>query len=771
MYRRLPIWGNENPKTRYDAIWTEALPDSAWSGARFRRAFSARRGDSLQLRVSAGGRYRLHLNGRELAHGPSRSIPYQHPFRSLRVPASALRRRNVFEASVLHPGADGGLSEIHGPPAFILEAFRVNARGKRVENLSTGTEGWLAAPADDIRPHRTVPPSGYFCIGALERWSLGARPPPSSWKPPVKFGIPYEEEQPCSINLPWRLVPEILPQMEETELPFAGFWRMPSGEKLPPSGWVTVAPRTTARFWLTPGPHTTSFPILEWEGGRGAVADLTYAEALENTKGKIRRPVGSPSDAGPGAKIPGFSDRLEFRGARGAWQPTRWRAFRWIEVKLRTGNAPLRWRPRGHVFTSYPFRELARFECSRPEAKPIWDMCWRTLRLCAHDLFMDCPYYEQMQYAGDTGLQALISVAVSGDDRLMRQAIRGFHASILPEGLTTSRFPTALRQVIPPFSFFWILMVADHWHWSGDASLAREVLPAFEGIFRWFRERVGPRGIPAKLPWWNFVDWVDGWEGGMTPLNAAAEDVIVGCQRIVALRAAAKLAADLGSECHAQRWDAEAASASRAIERHAWHAAHQAWSDSPGLKPKTQHAQLWAALAGLRQRTGNTAIAARLRRDAPGLDPTAPFHDYFRLQALRALGHPPAWEDTVSFCARTLKMGLSTCLERWVPARSDCHAWCAWPILEFTRHHLGVQHATPGGSVVRIAPETAGLDWAAGRVATPHGLVRVEWQVTGDRWTGSATAPRGTKLVAGPSVSRGAKARGASLSWSVPARG
>ena len=65
---------------------------------------------------------------------------------------------------------------------------------------------------------------------------------------------------------------------------------------------------------------------------------------------------------------------------------------------------------------------------------------------------MDTPYCEQLQYVGDTRIQALISYAVAGDDRLARQALRAFDDSRIPEGITRSRYPSSLPQSIPTFS-------------------------------------------------------------------------------------------------------------------------------------------------------------------------------------------------------------------------------------------------------------------------------------------------------------------------------
>ena len=61
-----------------------------------------------------------------------------------------------------------------------------------------------------------------------------------------------------------------------------------------------------------------------------------------------------------------------------------------------------------------------------PWLADMWAMNWNGARIGAFETYMDTPYYEQLQYIGDTRLQALISLYVAGDDRLMRQAIAHF---------------------------------------------------------------------------------------------------------------------------------------------------------------------------------------------------------------------------------------------------------------------------------------------------------------------------------------------------------
>jgi len=130
----------------------------------------------------------------------------------------------------------------------------------------------------------------------------------------------------------------------------------------------------------------------------------------------------------------------------------------------------------------------------------ILDVGWRTARLCAHESYMDCPYYEQLQYAGDTRIQALVSLYTAGDARLVKNAIAQLNDSRTAEGATMSRAPTRQQQYIPPFSLWWIGMVHDYYMYVDDAAFVRRCCwrPGRAAVLRDAPEGDGSIG---PLPW------------------------------------------------------------------------------------------------------------------------------------------------------------------------------------------------------------------------------------------------------------------------------
>ena len=123
------------------------------------------------------------------------------------------------------------------------------------------------------------------------------------------------------------------------------------------------------------------------------------------------------------------------------------------------------------MFTGYPFKLNATFDAKDKTLDKIFEIGWRTARSCAWETYMDCPYYEQLQYIGDTSIQALVSLYNSGDDRLVRNAITQMDHSRMAEGITLSRHPSFSPQQIPTFSLWYIGMVNDYWMYRGDSCI------------------------------------------------------------------------------------------------------------------------------------------------------------------------------------------------------------------------------------------------------------------------------------------------------------
>ena len=163
----------------------------------------------------------------------------------------------------------------------------------------------------------------------------------------------------------------------------------------------------------------------------------------------------------------------------------------------------------------------------------ILEIGWRTARLCAFETYMDCPYYEQLQYVGDARIQALVSFYNSGDDRLVRNALEQIDHSRIAEGITLSRHPSYTPQQIPTFSLWYIGMLHDYWMYRPDAAFVKNKLVGVRGILDFFGQYQNHEGSLKNVPYWLFTDWVkkpETWVTGVGPVGQSGTSSILDLQ-------------------------------------------------------------------------------------------------------------------------------------------------------------------------------------------------------------------------------------------------
>ncbi len=736
------------------------------------------------VHVSADSRYLLWCNGALVGRGPAKGDVHHHFYDTHDLAPHLRAGDNVLAALVLDMsrvahrptalGAPGSVMTYAG--GFLLEGACVAAGGE--ERLDTGLPGWRVAVDHAHRFQndgtRFEGYHGYFehRVGAAEPagWREAGFDD-SAWAEATALYRAERHENRRDPTSPYGLLPRLIPFLEEgaTE-PFAAVFQ-PGGadasaewRALVAAGRSLVVPaHAHVRVVLDAGRLTTAYPRLRLAGGAGARVALTYAEALRlpwSTPGA--RLLGRPqplanlashfADESSGwtfdrrGAVTGWRDRWEPAGRDGEeFEPLHWRAFRYVELEVAAGPQPLRLEAVGHRFTAYPYRVAAEFACSDPRLEKLWTIALRTMRLCSHETFEDCPHYEQMQYAGDTMITSKLALLTTGDPALGRQALLHFDWSRLPEGLTQSRYPSRLLQVIPSWSLHWITNIRDHYQLTGDLATVRALRPGVHAVLDWFRRHADEDGLPARLPFWNITDWCPWWPRGVVPGADAGPTCIIAAQFIRALDEAADLARAAGDGAAATALAAEAGRARAALHRRFWSESEGLYFDRPGGPEVSQYGNAWAILCGAADEATRARVLRRFPSD-PALAPGSFFWWHAGFRALEVAGAYDRMPEFLGPWHEMAELGLDTFVEENSYWRSLCHAWSAHPALEFLERVVGITAAQPGFAEVSVRPHLCGLDHARGRVCTPRGPVTVEWRRTGRRLRLDVESPARTPV-------------------------
>jgi hypothetical protein len=357
---------------------------------------------------------------------------------------------------------------------------------------------------------------------------------------------------------------------------------------------------------------------------------------------------------------------------------------------------------------------------------------------------MDCPYYEQLQYVGDTRIQALVSLYVTGDARLVKNAIELMNESRTPEGLTQSRYPSQLPQYIPTFSLLWIGMLHDLWMHRGEQEFLKPYLVGARGVLDWFETRLAPSGLLAKPEFWNFVDWTNGFKDGVPPQEADGQSAILSLQFIAALREAADLEQAFGIRERAVYYLDLANRMSKTVRASCWDESRRLISDTPTKKTFSQHANILAVLWDVIPTNDQQAVMKTVLTDAT-LTPCSYYFRYYLFRAMTKAGLGDEYLSHLGPWREMLRLGLTTWAETPEPPRSDCHAWSAHPNIDLLATVAGIEPAAPGFSEILIRPHLGALKRVSVRMPHPQGNITLMLNRSGDLLNIGVVLPRGLK--------------------------
>jgi hypothetical protein len=711
----------------------------------FRKTFSLDRvPQRFVIHVSGDNRYELFVNGTRVLAGPARGDLYHWRYETTDIASHLRAGKNVLAAVVWNFAELAPLAQMTNETGLIVQGD-----GDAEAVVNTG-ESWKCyrSQAVEMIPWDWRKVDGYFVVGPGE--SVDGSKVPWGWEAPDYDDTGWKAARALDPGAPrgaqdshsrWMLVPRNIPLMEEKVERLARVVRTEGVEV--PAGFlegrapVTVPAGTRAVILLDRTHLTTGYPELVVSGGRGAEIVLAHAEALYRGREKGNR------NETEGKEMRGYEDRfLPDGGEHRLFRPLWWRTFRYLQITVETRSEPVVLEDLRAVFTAYPFIMRASFESDDPALQQIWEVGWRTLRLSAHETFTDSPYYEQLQYVGDTRVHALISLYMTGDDRLVKNAIELIDESRTPEGLTQSRYPSFLPQYIPPYSLFWIGMLHDFWWYRGDPEFVKGYLPGTRGVLSWFESRLSSSGLLGPLEWWNFVDWSREFENGVPPQEANGQSAILSLQFAAALREAADLEAALGIAERAEHYRALAAKIAAAVRQTCWDPSRGLIADTPAKRAFSQHANILAVLEDVVPTNEQRAVMRKVLSD-PALTQCTFYFRFYLFRALKKAGLADEYVKQLEPWRTMLGLGLTTWAENPEPTRSDCHAWSAHPNFDLLATVAGIEPGAAGFREVAISPHLGPLRRLKATLPHPQGDIIVSYERRGEGLVADVTLPKG----------------------------
>ena len=459
---------------------------------------------------------------------------------------------------------------------------------------------------------------------------------------------------------------------------------------------------------------------LKFKIAKNSSVKITYSECYEFSDGKGLRDDTSGT-------LKGYFDTVKTADEEFVFEPFWFRTFRFIRIEgdfeAVTDIAA--------QSVHYPFEVVADFNCSDETYNKIFDVSRHTLNCCAHEIVVDCPYYEQQQYIMDASVEFAVVSKMTKDRRLTKKALLEFAMSQQETGLLMANYPSQYIQIIPGFSLFLILMLRDYLEESGDIAFATNLIGTVDRILSYFGEMAAKKGYITKSRYWDFVDWVPRWENGTPNVGENEALTVYNLYYAATLRAAAEICRRLKRNGLAAEYDERYKCLADTVNRLCFNEEKGLYRDGSKSESYSAHGIVWAILSEVAPKERwDTLIAHLFDKDVAKCSFSM---NFYLFRALEKCNKYHLAFPVFNQWKQMLDNHCTTWCENPDSPRSECHAWSCAPYYEFLTNVLGVKVGFENEITIKPTPNT--LTFARGTASTRFGEVSVEWNKTGSKFS------------------------------------
>ena len=462
------------------------------------------------------------------------------------------------------------------------------------------------------------------------------------------------------------------------------------------------------------GEETVGLPLLHLVLAEDSRVTLNWGEHLED--GRVRSFLGGRNFC---------LDLTLKKGDNRFLYPFRRAGARYLQVQVASEGALLK--ELSLLPTEYPLDRSQSFSCSDRLHNRIFEVSRRTLELCMHEHYEDCPWREQALYPMDSRNQMLCGYYAFGELDFPKASLELISKSIRADGLLELTSPSKGFPSIPSFSAVYFVQLWEYMHYSGDVAFAYRMLKDTECILHSFEKQMRPNALAALYPSdgkdiWNYYEWQEGLSGRKTAEGEEVFDAPLNAFISAAYQHAARIYSAAGEKTRADFYQKRAEEINEAIRRVFYSEEEQLfytrYTEEGGLRRKHQLTQALCVFCGA---CTEDMLDGVLRTIAYGeVLPATLSHSIFVFDAL--MKRPAAYarfvfDKIAEDWGAMLYRGATSFWENikgaddFAYAGSLCHGWSAVPIYFYFRYALGYRHETG-----EFAPVDCGLYEIKGNV-------------------------------------------------------